>query len=217
MGVVVFDLDGTLLRGDSFGAFLVASLRRRPARALVAALAAPLWAPAFATEPTRRVAEAFLVRLAFRGAGESAAHAAAREFAASYARGRWADAGLTQVREHLTAGDRVVVATGSWDALARALLDAAGLRAVPVVGARITWSGSRVDAVHPTRGKAKVEALAAAGYSPPFDAAYSDSAKDLPLLRLARDAVAVDPSARSLKAFRRALGDVPVRRWGLRD
>jgi phosphatidylglycerophosphatase C len=215
---VVFDLDGTLVAGDSFGLFLRQLLTRSPVRLAAALLTAPLWVPAMAVPGPRVVAERFLVWLALVGVGEQAFGAAVRDFAARHAgpaAGRAAAAGLHRLREHADRGDRVVVATGCAAPLAEEVCAVLALDGVEVVGTSLVrgrW-GFPERAV-PARGEGKVRALEEVGVRFPVAHAYSDSPTDLPLLRRAVVAHVVDPSPRDLVRLRRELGDdVDVLRW----
>ncbi|SHG82460.1 haloacid dehalogenase-like hydrolase [Geodermatophilus nigrescens] len=216
--VVVFDLDGTLVAGDSFGGFLRRLLTRQPLRLAAALLTAPVWLPALATGRLRVPAERWLVWLAAVGLDAEGFTAAARAFAAEHAGpagGRTAAAAVARVREHVARGDRVVVATACARPLAAEVCRVIGLPDVEVVDTdlrRSRW-GLPAPAV-PARGQGKLEALRAAGVPLPLDHAYSDSASDLPLLRAARVPHLVDPTPRDLARLRAVLGpDVEVLRW----
>lgn len=216
--MAVFDLDDTLVTGDSFGSFLLHLLTRNRLRRAVALITAPAWVPAWLLPPTRLGAERYLVWLAAAGMDDRAFAAAAEVFAAEHtgaAAGRVATPGVARVREHLAAGDRVIIATGCAAPLAQQVCAAAGLEGVEVVASTLVrrrWGPPR-RAV-PARGTGKLRALHDAGVELPVDRAYSDSASDLPLLRAARTAHLVDPTPRDLTRLRRALGeDVEVLRW----
>jgi phosphatidylglycerophosphatase C len=215
---VVFDLDGTLVAGDSFGAFLRHLIIRRRRRLVAAVLTAPAWLPALFVRPTRRAAERYLVWLAAVGLDERAFAAAARAFAVQHAgaaTGRTAPAAVARVREHLAAGDRVIVATACAAPLAHEVCAAIGLDEVEVVSSTLIRSrwGLPVPTV-PARGPGKLQALQAAGVELPVDHAYSDSASDLPLLLAARIPHVVDPTPRDWPRLQRALGaDVDLLTW----
>ena len=219
--VVVFDLDGTLVAGDSFGAFLRHLLTRRRLRLAAALLTAPVWLPALSVGRLRVPAERWLVWLAAVGLDADRFTAAARAFAVEHAGahgGRTAVAAVARLREHVGRGDRVVVATACATPLATEVCRVIGLEDVEVVASdlrRTRWGPPALTV--PARGEGKVQALRAAGVPLPLDHAYSDSASDLPLLRAARVPHVVDPSPRDLARLRAALGpDVEVLRWAQR-
>lgn len=219
--VVVFDLDGTLLAGDSFAAFLRHLMARRVVRLLVAAVTAPAWLPALQLPLTRPGAERCLVWLAAVGMDDDEFTACARDFARQHAgpnSGRAAAAALTRVREHVDAGHRVVVATGCAAPLAQEVCAVLGLSQVEVVASTLTRHRWRLPSrAVPARGHGKLRALHAAGVELPVDHAYSDSASDLPLLRAARTPHVVDPGPRDWSRLRRELGaDVDLLLWARR-
>ena len=65
--LAVFDLDGTLLDGDSTGLWLWERLRRSPLRALLTLAVAPLAAPLVAIPRTRRAGASILLWIATFG------------------------------------------------------------------------------------------------------------------------------------------------------
>lgn len=215
--VVVFDLDGTLVAGDSFGAFLRHLITRNLLRCAMAVVTVPVWLPAWLLPPTRLAAERYLVWLAAPGMDEDAFAAAAGDFATRHAgpaTGRAPAAALERVREHREAGDWVVVATGCASPLAQEVCTVIGLDGVDVVASTLIRRRWGLPQAMPARGEAKLRALGAAGVALPVDHAYSDSFSDLPLLRAARTAHLVDPSPRDQARLQRALGkDIEVLRW----
>ena len=207
---VVFDLDDTLLATDSFARFLTHLLRRSPARLALVAPSAPAWLALGARRASRLHAERIVVWAATVGLHPERFEALLRDFAAEHAGtagGRRTTLALQRLHEHQAAGDRVVIATGCAQPLAREVCDALGLEDVEVVASAFTTHRWRLPHAVPARGRAKVRALLAAGIDLPVDHAYSDSLSDLPLLRAARTAHLVRPRARELPALRKALGD----------
>jgi phosphatidylglycerophosphatase C len=204
--VVLFDLDGVLVKGDSFALFMrcEGAVGWRRAAGLGGLLAA---APLTLFPALRSRAIRLVVRAALVGISADELHRRTAAFGAALAKDprRVLRDGVTQVREHLAAGDRVIVVTASEEKLARAFLDTLGLDGVELVASRLR------PAVH-NRGEAKVRQLAARGVGAPWQVAYSDSLTDLPMLRGARRAVLVNASPRTLSRARAALGErvVPV-------
>lgn len=215
---VVFDLDGTLVAGNSYRLFVRHLLLKHPARRTLVLLTVPVWAPLMLLPRTRARTERYLLWLSCVGMDPSSFAAAARDFAVSHAGptgGRVATAGLARLRAHLSQGDRVIVATGCGAPLAQEVCRVLGLDGLDVVSSTVSrgrWSLS--THVVPALGEGKVRALEAAGVRFPVDHAYSDSAEDLPLLRGARVAHVVDPTPRDWRRLRRDLGaDVDLLRW----
>ena len=213
---VVFDLDDTLVASDSFARFLLHLLRRSPARLTLVALTAPTWLLLGARRSSRLQADRLVTWAATVGLSRVRFEALLRTFAAEHAAvegGRRITIALQRLHEHLTAGDRVVIATACAEPLAREVCEVLNLRGVEVVASTFTAHRWRLPHAAPARGRQKVQALQDAGIELPVDHAYSDSVSDLPLLQAARTAHLVRPSRRHLPLLLRELGsDVEVLR-----
>jgi phosphatidylglycerophosphatase C len=209
---VVFDLDGTLLDGDSTTAWMVAKIRRSWWRTALALTVSP-FAALLMTSSRRWGASAFLW-IASVGLNERALRASFRTFAVQVHAGdgaaSWRAAGVQVLRDHIFRGERVVLATAAPAWLAEVLFERLGLQ-IEIVGSVLSpfwggWIGSRHCRHH-----AKCEALAQAGHGQRWSIAYSDSADDWPLLaradkprlvngsqttiaRLAKIGIAVEPT-----------------------
>lgn len=213
--VVLFDFDGTLIRGDSATDLLRVLLRGRALRRLCALLSLPLML-GFAHWRTASFAAGWFLWLCTLGrdAGELARAQATyiAEFAAQRER-RLIACALARMRAHLAAGDRVYIVTAAGEALARALWAAVeGPPVAAIIGSRTRrFLGGHTTAFH-CYGPRKLTALRAHGVEPPFACAYSDSPRDLPMLRAAAQAFLVEPKAKAERALLAALGSVPVLR-----
>src|SRR5215217_2029141 len=184
---VVFDLDKVLLGGDASTLFLSGRLRQAPRRALPLLLAAPLLMPGSAVSDFQAVADSY-------------GRALARKPEAAVA-----DA-IACLRRHQQDGDRVVVATGCEETLARGFLRAIGLGDLDVVGSTgVLWP----PRVRWAMGESKVAMLAERGYPPPWTAVYSDSASDLPLFAGTNRPVLVNAGEDDARRVGRALGRRP--------
>jgi phosphatidylglycerophosphatase C len=199
--VVLFDMDGVLVNGDSFALFMrrVGAVGWRRLTGFVGVLAAAPLAP-FPKQRSRAIR--LVVRAGLLGLSTEELRRRADAFGKALARepGRVRHDGLAAAREHLACGDRVIVVTASEETLARAYLNELGLGEVELVASQVHKH------VH-NRGAVKVSQLAARGVSPPWQVAYSDSLTDLPMLRGARRAVLVNASQRTLAKARTSLGD----------
>lgn len=206
---VVFDLDKVLLGGDAITLFLHGRLRQEPHRALRLLFAAPALLPAAAVAQLRPLASRVVVQLA-AGADDDAVAEAFREALTRKPEAAVADA-IACVRAHLAAGDRVVVATGCEETLARGFLAAVGLGGLDVVGS----TGSlRPPRVRRAMGETKVRMLVERGHPPPWTAVYSDSASDLPLFAGTPRPVLVNAGERAVEQVARVLGRRPeLRTW----
>jgi phosphatidylglycerophosphatase C len=205
---VVFDLDKVLLAGDATTLFLHGRLRERPVAAVPLVLAAPVLLPAAAVARLRPLASRVLTRLT--GADDDAVADAFREALSRTPEAAVADA-IRCAREHLAAGDRVVVATGCEETLARGFLAAVGLGELDVVGS----TGSlRPPRVRRAMGQSKARMLVERGHPPPWAAVYSDSPSDLPLFAGTPRPVLVNVNDRAIEQIGRVLGRRPeVRTW----
>jgi phosphatidylglycerophosphatase C len=205
-GTVLFDMDGVLIKGDSFALFMrrVGAVGWRRLTGFGGMLvAAPL--ALFPGQRSRAIRLAVRAGLLGLSTEEVRRRAGAFGEALACEPGRVRQDGLAAARSHLAAGDRVIVVTASEETLARAYLDKIGLDGVELIASQVG------DGVH-NRGAAKVDQLASRGISPPWQVAYSDSLTDLPMLRGAQRAVLVNASQRTLAKARTALGSrlVPV-------
>jgi phosphatidylglycerophosphatase C len=205
--VAVFDLDDTLVRGDSFGLFTRHLLFRRRWRAALAVASAPLLWPMLFVPATRRAAITCLLWIGTVGLSEARFGTLAERFAAAHVGGGRISTALDRLRHHLDAGDRVVIATACADPLAGAIRAELGLHDVDLVAARLRRGRTAMRPVLGCRGAEKVDRLVEAGITLPVDSAYTDSAVDLPLLRAATHRYLVEPSARDLERIRAELPD----------
>jgi phosphatidylglycerophosphatase C len=184
--LAVFDLDGTLLDGDSTALWLWGRVRRSVPRAIAALLVAPLAVPMVLIPRTRRAGASILLWIATVGLDEPALRASCADFADRLQAGalplRWRELGLAALDAHLDAGDRVVIVTAAPAMLAQALVTPLN-RPIVVLGTSLKRrAGGWVADVH-CRNQHKCQALAEAGHGARWAYAYTDSLDDLPLLR----------------------------------
>lgn len=204
----VFDLDGTLLVGDSTGHWLHESLRASPLR-LAAGLALLPAAGPLLLHPSSRPAGAIpLLWLATLGLDEPALRASFAAFVERVQCGRgplrWRERGLETLERHLVHGHRVVVVTGAPALLARALLEARGLgQRVPVLGTLLRSSARGWTVYRHCHGAEKCRFLAESGYGSAWSYAYSDSAEDMPVLARASQPFLVNGRPRVVAALQR--------------
>ncbi|HEX2115875.1 MAG TPA: HAD family hydrolase [Alphaproteobacteria bacterium] len=215
--VVVFDLDGTLVNGDTYRRFLLGFIVRQPKRL------ARTWSLPFAlalyfsgVRDNSWLKTAFLTAV-MGGVRRSELEEWSGSFVNDLiARGIRSRA-LARLRDHQAHGDYVILATASLDAYVEPLARRLGFD--DVICSRVVWSedgrltGALADGNCYGRRKAECIArlLAASGRSE-IDFAYSDHESDRPLLEWARSAIAVSPTrALARWAKRRA---IPIEDWG---
>ena len=202
---VLFDFDGVLIRGDTFGMFMRDRYARARWRKGLVLLSSP-WLLLVLPFSRRRVMRA-LVHLGLLGVDEARYRALAQAFAVVLVRqpGRFCREGLRALRRHQAAGDRTVIVTGCEECLVRGVLDELGVGDVEVLASRLRagWFGMRSD--WHNIGRRKVELLARHGIDA-WHVAYSDSNQDLPMLALAAEAVLVNATPKLCKRIEKALG-----------
>lgn len=180
----VFDLDGTLLHGDSTSEWMKGRIGQSWLRILMAAVIVPIALPLAALSQSRKVGASLFLWIASLGLDEAGLRASFGCFAqrmGSGARLTWRERGLDELNEHLASGRRVVVATAAPAWLAEPLVARLGSKIV-VVGSTVRPFCGGWVALHHCRNRGKCEALANAGYGERWAFAYSDCADDIPLL-----------------------------------
>lgn len=210
--VVVFDFDGTLVHGDSVTGFAIEYLRARPLRLLCMLPFLPLALALMLAGPTRSSGVSFFWWLLTWGTRARAVGVALRNYTRRTLASRGNGAALAALAEHARQGCAIVVATAAPACLVRHLLRARGLPPVRVVGTLVERRlGGLVASPH-CIGAVKVRELERRFGLTRWSEVYSDSALDLPLMRLASAVTLVEPNAVSRSLVERALaGKVPVR------
>src|SRR6186713_364918 len=124
--LAVFDLDGTLLDGDSTALWLWSRVRRSPARLLATLVVAPVAIPMVIAPRTRRAGASILLWIATAGLSERELRQSCADFAARFhAKAlplRWRGPGMETLDQHLAHGDEVIVVTAAPTVLAQALI-----------------------------------------------------------------------------------------------
>jgi len=194
---VVFDLDETLTRIDTFLPFLRGYLRHHPRRWWSVACL-PLRLMNVRRWGDRDWVKDTVVRSVLGGETWPRVTEWAHEYA------RWVHAmGMRPVlldwlRAHQRAGDRVVLATASFDVYVAPLASALGID--EVIASRIRWSDDNRLLGMAGRNCRNDEKLRRVrellGESGTGVIAYSDSHADLPLLAWAERGIAVSPTAK---------------------
>jgi len=208
--VVLFDLQGVLVHGDAMRDFLRRRQRAAPWRWLAVLAGAPVLLVQKLV--SRTAARATWGRLVLLGVHEARYQRLVEAFAEELVRRSRTCCrdGLRVMRQRMAAGDRVLVVTACEERLARAIFRELGLAEIEVLAAqwRDSWSGMR-QALH-NSGANKARLLARHGLETCV-VAYSDSVRDVPMLRLAAEAVLVNATPARCKKLEQALGH-PVSR-----
>jgi phosphatidylglycerophosphatase C len=191
--VVVFDFDLTLTRWDTADRFFRWLLRRDPWRYALVLAALPAVGPLFLLPRTRKWPIRFAVWVATLGRTPDALPALVDEHIAGFDAAVFLPEAVERLQQHRRAGHCVVVATGSLEPLAHALLARAGLGDVPLVASTLKpFLGGLVRDRH-CFGANKIPMLAARGFAPPWAIAYTDHHADLPVLELSAERFLVSP------------------------
>jgi phosphatidylglycerophosphatase C len=205
---VVFDFDGVLLRGDSFAGYLRwRTLQRR--RRLLAALPALPLLPLLRHPRTLPWAARVFTRALTLGLDRAGFETEIDRFCEVWLarEGRVITPLLARLREHVAAGDRVLVVSGTAHTLLLGLLRRLQVDGVTALGTDVEFGPGGLYACRHNYGQTKLVTLAEAGVQAPWAISYSDSYADLPILAAAGRAVLVDPSPAHERLLREALGE----------
>lgn len=214
-GVAVFDLDGTITRGDTYVAFLFHVLQRRPQRITrLANLTVAVGRFKLGRLSRDDLKSGFLAAIV----GGSRRNEVT-QYVDSFVRGRLRrmikPAALARIEWHRAQGHRLILASASVDLYVTPL--GMLLRFDSTICTRTVWQNDHLtgalDGAN-LRGEAKLAALRTIlgnGDARPKIFAYSDHHSDLPLLQFADHAIAVDPNDK-LRANARANG-IAVEYW----
>jgi HAD superfamily hydrolase (TIGR01490 family) len=211
--LAVFDLDGTITVADTYLAFLLFVLRRRPWRLFRCfALPVAVAGHALGLISNDSLKQRFLAAIA-GGMRRSALDPLIERFAAHCRAKLVKPAAVARIAAHRACGDRLVLATASLDLYAGAI--GRLLEFDAIVATKAAWRGERLSGglEGPNlRGEAKLAAVLALADTPrPPLVAYTDHPSDLPLLLAADAAFVVDPAPRF---HRIALAlNLPVENW----
>ena len=203
--IVLFDFDGVLIRGDTYFEFLRARYLGSWWRPLLALLCLPwfLLQLPFSREHALRT----LLHVALLGVDERRYRRLAAAFAGALVRRSrpFCREGLRALRAHQAAGDRVIVVTGCEQILVNAIFEQLGLLPLEVLASQLqpSWSGMRLR--RHNVGIRKVQLLAKIGVSV-WQVAYSDSLRDVPMLKPAVQPVLVNATPKLCKKIEHALG-----------
>ncbi len=217
--VVIFDLDGTLTRKDTYLGFLTAVLRERPWR-VFGCLHLPVCFALFrAGIVSNSWLKARFLKAVAGGLPRGTLEKTVERLAEAVMSGYLRPGALERMNSHRDAGARIVLATASLDVYVPQIAARLGIDTRDMICTRTHWTDKDLltGALHGDNcfGEMKVRAvrewLADNGLTA-VAAAYSDHHSDLPLLVMADSPVAVNPTA-ALRLRAQARG-IPVEDWG---
>lgn len=209
--IAVFDFDRTLVSIDTGSALISAIIRRSVTRTAAAALAVPIAAPLFLARATRLMGISIFLWIATVGDSRDNFDRLCTDFGSTFhpenPGGRTFGLVLEELREHVRAGHRVVVLSGSFRPLVEFIINRLVDGRVQVIGSTVRAFGRGLIAHRHCVGEAKVEIALDHGVPDrQWDVGYSDSAADIHVLRRCKRRILVNPSQRTIAAYRRALG-----------
>jgi phosphatidylglycerophosphatase C len=209
---IVFDFDYTLTPWDSSERFFRWLLKRSPWRVVLVMASIPFLALLLLGKYTRNLPVKFAVWTATFGRSEDGVRALVKEHVAEIVARQQPlilqDA-ILQLNHHLAQGHRVVVATGSLEALARELLDQSGLAHIPLVGSSLKPFLRGMVAHEHCYGPRKISMLTQRGYPPPWVATYTDHECDLPVMRQSAACFLVNPRPKAVRIIAEELSITP--------
>lgn len=207
---VVFDLDDTLIRGDSAARLIRELIRRHWWRRALAVFVAPLGYVLMASQRGRRLGVSAFLWTATVGETEVSFARHVDEFVAHHPL-RVVAPVMEAIEREIAAGHRVIIATGAMQAVAAGLVSRLQFDMQPqVVGSTVRRFCGGYVAQNQANGPSKLLRLAEAGFYPPFDRCWSDHAMDLPLLHATRQPYFVCWQTQLPDAVQRALPDIDV-------
>jgi phosphatidylglycerophosphatase C len=218
--IAVFDLDGTITTRDTTAAYLLGYLRQHPRRlanGLPVAIGALGFAGGFADRAELKRAA---IGAVLGGVRDDEIAAWTHRFVAWCLRALVRPMARRQIAAHADAGHHLILATASLDLHVRPIARALGFS--NVICTKVGWTrDGRIsgdldgDNMRGDKKLAAVQRAVAAVERAPRSAvviAYSDHHADLPLLRWADQAVAVNPTRRLAAAA--GIEGIAIEDWG---
>ncbi|HSO20309.1 MAG TPA: haloacid dehalogenase-like hydrolase [Desulfosarcina sp.] len=221
--VAVFDFDRTLIDTDVAYHFLDAGIKRSKVRRIAFGMLMPLLLPLLLMRRCRVAAMSVIMWLAtFPLHGKSAQDVFTR-FSPGIGRppanARFYTDGLTALAAHRRMGHRLVVISGSPQELVAHLVQTALGNHIDVIGSRVEpFLGGLVYRRYCMRSGKIARARERGMPVENWGYGYSDSANDIPLLARCRHRFLVNPTPRTLRRVKAALGgDVTILNWTATD
>jgi HAD superfamily hydrolase (TIGR01490 family) len=215
--LALFDLDGTLTRGDTFRGFVLKLLLARPARWPRAPLLALPIAGFILKLIDRGRLKGSFIHLLFAGMSRAEIDAFARSYATSVLANDMFPEALAALRGHLAAGDHVVLLSASPDLYVHEIGKLLGVHQSTCTEVR--WEGDRLEGhlAGPNRRdkeKARVLALLRAANPGMPVIAYGNSSPDLDHMRLCEEGVYVNADRKLAARLAAELPAIRCVQWG---
>lgn len=185
--IVVFDLDGTLLSGDSTRTWLTDKLKSNIFRFIGALIVTPIALPLMKFKKYKSKGASLYLWIATYSLNEQELEYSFKNFSknineTTFSSLYWFEQGIAEVKDHLANGRIVFIATAAPEKLAKVLLDSINLN-VQIIGTPLQNKlGGWVSGIH-CRAEEKVKRLNKLDIKQPWFATYSDDIEDdLPIL-----------------------------------
>ncbi|EFF85251.1 haloacid dehalogenase-like hydrolase family protein [Acinetobacter sp. 723929] len=185
--IVVFDLDGTLLSGDSTKAWLTDKLKSNIFRFIAALIVTPIALPLMKFKKYKSKGASLYLWIATYGLNEEKLEYSFKNFSKNIKNNSfnslyWFEQGINEVKDHLANRRIVFIATAAPEKLANVLLDSINLD-VRIIGTPLQNKlGGWISGIH-CRSEEKVRRLNKLDIKQPWFATYSDDIEDdLPIL-----------------------------------
>ncbi|HAV5027054.1 TPA: haloacid dehalogenase-like hydrolase [Acinetobacter baumannii] len=185
--IVVFDLDGTLLSGDSTRTWLTDKLKSNIFRFIAALIVTPIALPLMKFKKYKSKGASLYLWIATYSLNEQELEYSFKNFSKNINETTssslyWFEQGIAEVKDHLANGRIVFIATAAPEKLANVLLDSINLN-VQIIGTPLQNKlGGWVSGIH-CRAEEKVKRLNKIDIKQPWFATYSDDSEDdLPIL-----------------------------------
>lgn len=184
---VVFDLEGTLLSGDSTKAWLTNKLKSNLLRFIAAIIITPIALPLMKFKKYKSKGASLYLWIATYGLNEEKLEYSFKNFSKNIKNNSfnslyWFEQGINEVKDHLANRRIVFIATAAPEKLANVLLDSINLD-VRIIGTPLQNKlGGWISGIH-CRSEEKIRRLNKLDIKQPWFPTYSDDIEDdLPIL-----------------------------------
>lgn len=203
--VVVYDLDGVFTRLDTYTAFTIEQLLRRPLR-LLRAIPIAVSRLFSEDEESRRLGGVRIARIALSGLHDAEYTRRVNRFGRLIGNNHWCirATAVVRVRRQKAQGATIIIATATDRRLAQPLLEHAGVPYDLLSASELSVTPTAMDVTDHRLGPRKVEALREQDV--PIDQAefVTDSITDLPTAQAAAQVVLIGASRKTREKYRQA-------------
>ncbi|WP_082072279.1 HAD family hydrolase [Microbacterium azadirachtae] len=210
----VFDLDGVLSRSDTMASVVFDRLRRRPWLVVPVGILALASACVSSGGPHRPRVHRAIVHIALQGLSLTGYRSLARRVARKLAHRHGNTDPLIVGRARRTATNGAcLITTATEEFLAICYLEELGIQGATLHASRFEFRQHGPRFSFHNIGHHKAARLPPPLSHGAIDALYTDSSSDLPLARLSRNTILIEPSARTVRRFQRSGIPYGIRRW----